>query len=404
MPLPPPDKATLQETIDAAARYPSKVEAARSLGCAVTTFKEHLRKATEANVTPSGDAGDNETLVTLRERTKTLEAALRSLQAQENTRESIRVHIFNIVSQTPAPPSWVIREKTVGSLGIPTLFLSDLHWGEVVNPSEIYHANEYNIQIAHQRMRTTIQTAIHLLFDCLTSPKYDGMVLVLGGDMITGNIHEELKATNELEVMPTMVDLFGVIIWVIDTLLEHFGKLYIPCVTGNHGRNTVRIQKKERNATNFDWLLYMLLAKHYEGNAKVTFNIPDGPDCLYKIYGHRYLLTHGDQFRGGDGLIGPIGPLVRGRHKKASRAPAIDAEFDTMVCGHFHTLMQLPQLIVNGSMKGYDEYAYAGNFSFEKPAQALWLTHPIRGITFQMPVYCDAPKKTKKADWVSWAA
>lgn len=30
-----------------------------------------------------------------------------------------------------------------------------------------------------------------------------------------------------------------------------------------------------------------------------------------------YLLTHGDQFRGGDGVIGALGPIIRGDHKKA---------------------------------------------------------------------------------------
>ena len=43
---------------------------------------------------------------------------------------------------------------------------------------------------------------------------------------------------------------------------------------------------------------------------RIRFAIPDGPDCLYQVFNHRYLLTHGDQFRGGDGLIGCLGPIV----------------------------------------------------------------------------------------------
>jgi len=27
----------------------------------------------------------------------------------------------------------------------------------------------------------------------------------------------------------------------------------------------------------------------------VQFAIPDGADCLYRVYNHRYLFTHGDQ-------------------------------------------------------------------------------------------------------------
>jgi hypothetical protein len=44
---------------------------------------------------------------------------------------------------------------------------------------------------------------------------------------------------------------------------------------------------------------------------------------------------------------------------------------------------------VNGSLKGYDEYAYTNNFPFEPPTQALWLTHPEFGITISMPVFVD---------------
>lgn len=36
--------------------------------------------------------------------------------------------------------------------------------------------------------------------------------------MFSGDIHEELTATNEKELMPVFVDLFGVLIWCIKAL------------------------------------------------------------------------------------------------------------------------------------------------------------------------------------------
>jgi hypothetical protein len=89
---------------------------------------------------------------------------------------------------------------------------------------------------------------------------------------------------------------------------------------------------------NFDWLLYQLLAKHFAREPRVQFALPDGPDCLYRVYNHRYLLTHGDQFRGGDGLIGCLGPIVRGDHKKRSRNNQVDQGYDTLLLGHWHQL------------------------------------------------------------------
>ena len=74
-----------------------------------------------------------------------------------------------------------------------------------------------------------------------------------------------------------------------------------------------------------------------------------------------------------------------------------------MLCGHWHQYIHLSRLIVNGSLKGMDEYAYQNNFGFERPQQALFITHPRHGITFRMPVNCDpAPAQGKKA--APWAS
>ena len=59
-----------------------------------------------------------------------------------------------------------------------------------------------------------------------------------------------------------------------------------------------------------------------------------------------------------------------------------------MWCGHWHQLVQTPSLIINGSLKGVDEYAFINNFSFEQPQQALAVITPERGITIQAPVFC----------------
>jgi hypothetical protein len=116
-------------------------------------------------------------------------------------------------------------------------------------------------------------------------------------------------------------------------------------------------------------------------------------------------MTHGDQFRGGDGMIGHFGPVLRGEKKKQSRNANIGLEFDTMIHGHFHTYFPTDGIIGNGSLKGLDEYAHQGNFGYEPPQQALWLTHPEHGITIQMAVKLEAPAgggSDLSADWVSW--
>jgi hypothetical protein len=70
------------------------------------------------------------------------------------------------------------------------------------------------------------------------------------------------------------------------------------------------------------------------------------------------------------------------------------------MCGHWHSLFNGPGLIINGSLKGYDEYAYKMNFQFEEPGQALWITHPEHGISYWMPVVLRDKQKTDHS-WVS---
>lgn len=373
---------------------------ARALGANERSLRRRL-KAMDGEKEPSAPVGEQED--ELRSQIRALQAELATARRDELTQRIVRREIFKLSEQSSEPPQWLVRTgRLYKSPGVPTLFASDWHWGERVNPSEIGGVNEFNIQIAHKRARQMVERAVDLLTNHMVNPDYPGIVFALGGDMVTGDIHEELSVTNELEIMPTVMDLTGVLIWCIETLADVFGRVFVPCVTGNHGRNTKKMRAKGRNHTSFDWLTYVMLERHFQRDDRIRFFIPDGPDALYQIYGHRYLLTHGDQFRGGDGMIGALGPILRGDHKKRSRNNQIDMGFDTMIMGHWHQLIQLQRVIVNGSLKGYDEYAYANNFGFEPPQQALWLTHPQHGITFSMPVHVDEPRTAKVTDWVSW--
>lgn len=339
----------------------------------------------------------------LQERLRLLEIECRRLKGLAVSQAMVRNEIIKIATAKAPVPKWIMAPGGASSKspGVPTLFASDWHWGEVINPGQIGGVNAYDLATAHRRARALITNAVDLLKNHMVNPNYPGIVFALGGDMFSGDIHEELSRTNELPIMPTVLDLMGILIWSIKTLADEFGAVFVPCVTGNHSRNTMKPFAKDRNHLSFDWLVYQLLEKQFENDPRVTFLIPDGPDALYKVFGHRYLLTHGDQFRGGDGMIGALGPIIRGNHKKQSRNAAINQSYDTMILGHWHQYLPLGRLIVNGSLCGYNEYANQGNFGFEEPRQALWLTHPSNGITFHMPVMVD-PKRAEQAEsWVS---
>ncbi len=396
-------KQQMQETVDAIQTHGDQPKAAAALGLPVSTLKHRLQRAVAAGVQPNGVSPDDPKL--LKRRIQQLTVDLREAEKQSadvNTiKEALGTIRLKLDEQTA--PIWTQKLRAPSSPGVPTLFLSDVHHGEIVHPSQINGVNKFNATICRRRLRYTMDTAIHLLRILDKDLDYPGIVVPLGGDMISGNIHDELVATNELNSIPAMLDLHGELVALLSLAADAFGHVFVPCVSGNHGRDTRKIWAKDRHHTSFDWLLYQFLAKTFaeRGDKRVTFYVPDGPDAHYRIYNYRYVLTHGDQFRGGDGIIGPIGPLVRGDQKKRSRNSQIAQDYDTMICGHWHQYIHLRRLIVNGSVKGYDEYAFAGNFPFEEPTQALWMTHPRFGITFRMPVFCEQPTKQRVASWVS---
>ena len=301
-------------------------------------------------------------------------------------------------------PKWAVAPKITGAPGVPTIQLSDFHWGERVDPRQIGGVNEFNLAIARRRLRAVVDGAVKLARILSPDMKYPGIVAPLLGDMISGNIHDELQATNELNTMPTVLDLYKNLVPALTLLAETFGNVFVPCVGGNHGRDTKKTWAKDRNHTSFDWLLYQFLASHFESDKRVTFYIPDGSDGIYRVFGVRYLITHGDQFKAGDSIIGPIGPITRGEQKKLARNVATGQEYDVMAFGHWHKRMLSARLRGNSTLKGYDEYAAQGNFGFEPPSQNFWMTHPDHGITFDAPLFAEPDAKAAKTAWVSLAA
>jgi hypothetical protein len=295
-------------------------------------------------------------------------------------------------------PDWVTNtESYVHNFddNIPCTIWSDWHWGEVVQPSQVFGLNEYNIEIAKKRAYALVDNTIWLLRNHLSKREYSGIVINLAGDMFSGDIHEELTETNAMPMMPLFMELLEVLTQCLSKMADEFGKVYVPCVPGNHPRTTKKKQAKNFAYKNFDWLLYNVLALQFKDDDRVTFLIGDDDEVQYSVKGHRYRLTHGCQFRGGAGFIGAMAPVIRGEHKKRISAGSYRMEYDTLLIGHFHQTMWLRKVICNGSLVGFNEYAIDGNFDFDYPKQMLWLTSPHLGAVSPLEVWCDKPSHSK---------
>ena len=287
-----------------------------------------------------------------------------------------------------SPPSWLAPAKPRRSAATLVVMLSDTHFDEVVNQQEMEGLNCYNREIAVMRLEKWAQNVVKLSRHYLSGVTYDGVVVILGGDIFTGDIHEELALTNEDTMIGSLLFWSEQVAAAIQLLTDEFKKCYVVSVVGNHGRTTRKPRMKQRVKTNFDYLLAKMVERYFKTDKRITFDIPESADALIKIYEHGHLITHGDQVSGGGGIGGIYPPIMRMRARKHQRYMATGRTFQTLWLGHWHQYISTPSMIVNGSLKGADEYSLIMGFSHEPPQQALAIVTPERNITIQAPVFC----------------
>jgi hypothetical protein len=329
-----------------------------------------------------------------------------ALQKEHDDARTIRENIYKIAAHDADPPEWTVREGRAGARGVPATIWSDFHYGEVVRMPGV---NTYDKAVAKRRIKHLCETTVDLAFNHMGRAKitYPGCIVALGGDMLGGDIHEELMKTNDRTTQQSIEDLIDLLSGGLEMMATSFGKLFVPCVVGNHGRSTKKMQMKQRVWTSHEWNVYCGVARHFRRSKHVQFAIPETADCAFNIFGHRYLLTHGDSLgtKGGDGIIGALGPILRGNLKTHRSEAQLGRDYDTLLIGHWHQYITLPGLIVNNSLKGYDEYAHLVlRAPYSRPSQALWFTHPEHGITAHWQVYLEGQLQplTEAKPWVSW--
>ena len=320
------------------------------------------------------------------------------LRQVENDRHSLqqRLDIVETLQHTiPEPPPWLAPTPTGKHKATPLLLLADSHFDEVVDPAEIMGLNKYDREIAEARLQRAFEGAVTLPRQYVgTSLISEGIVVAHAGDLITGEIHDELTESNEAKPPETVEYFVDPMVAGIRMLREAYGRVHVVCVAGNHDRLYRKPRAKGQARESWSWLFWKIVAREFKRHTTVTFTIPDGHETIIPIYDTRFLLHHGDDFRGGGGIAGPLTPLAIGHYRKSRKhADAVrytgdeSLRFDIILQGHIHHRNSIPGVITGGALKGYDEYANKGNFPFEPASQELVIVTPERGVTFQAPIY-----------------
>lgn len=284
-----------------------------------------------------------------------------------------------------APPSIVARETMSGKReATPIILASDWHIEESVDPVSCSGRNEYNLDIARARAKRFFQGVLWLIEHHRQSFTIRDAVLWIGGDIITGYIHEELIETNGLSPIEAVLMAQELLRDGIAFLLAHakLERLLIPCSYGNHGRTTQKSRIKTGAKNSYEWGMYKQLEREFRDDPRVVFEITQSAHQYVQVYGFDLHFHHGDNVRYAGGVGGLSIPLNK-------RVPMWDKvhKSDYHHIGHYHQLLDLGHTLVNGSLIGYGDYAMSIGAGYEDPQQLLYLLDSKHGKCMVTPIW-----------------
>ena len=188
-------------------------------------------------------------------------------------------------------------------------------------------------------------------------------IVMGGGDLISGNIHAEIKRNNNLNIIEQIITVSEYITNFLVKLSSLFEKVSFLSVSGNHSRIEKYKDsiKEERLDDIVEWYLKARLS-----NFNIQFDDYINADATIKIfdvYNKSYILVHGEFDNNDNGLI----------LQKFANKP-ITAIFS----GHYHhneivTKNEI-KFIMSGSFIGTDNFTIQKRI-FSKPEQLITIVN-----------------------------
>jgi len=226
--------------------------------------------------------------------------------------------------------------------------LSDVHPFSRVRPETVNGVNKFTPDICKKRLDRFFQGVVRLTEIERGGQNIYNLVLAMLGDMIGNQIHEELKESNYGTPQEEVMFMLDQVCSGIDFLLTHggFKTITVPCLHGNHDRNTRRKQFENQAEQALTWVLYNVIKREFKERVNVL--VAPGYHMYMDIYGNRCRFHHGDAIMYNGGVGGPTIPINKAI---AQWNKTNNADYDFF--GHFHTAISGGRFFVNGSVVGY---------------------------------------------------
>jgi len=264
-----------------------------------------------------------------------------------------------VVARPEVPPA---RAKKLGKGVLRTagiLDIGDVHYGELVSPRSTGNIAQYSPEIARERFNYTIDEAIRIGKE----HNIQSLWLILGGDMISGNIHDDLNRNNEMMTIAQTLEASEMIYGGIESLCQSYPEVNVLAVSGNHPRTEKIPFYNHKQTENLDYMLAKILEYKGINQPNLRFHTGESFWNIIDVEDRKFLIMHGDTIRQQNSMSLPWYGMWK-EYMKWKNMQDITGPFHDMMIHHFHIPNRIgmgnDSLFVNGSLKGKDDYSLAG--------------------------------------------
>lgn len=291
--------------------------------------------------------------------------------------------ISSIEAIKPKPRVYVKKTIDTSTDVIAVMQIADAHMGAVQMPDEVEGFNEFNPEICRTRQLNFAHRFNRWVDRSRASHNINECAVLVTGDLISGDIHQELQVTNAFPVTVQVVEAARVLAEQMVELSQNFTSVEVHFIgADNHGRLTKKPQAKQEGLNSMNYLVGELAKAYLDKINNVNFNIYPMHEKVVHV-GHRnYLITHGHGMRAWMGIPWYSAERKVGKEATARMQLIMDqkmkmheAGFHKFIFSHFHTPINTQMYSCCGSVQGTDAYDHvAGRYAV--PSQAGWLVHP----------------------------
>ena len=280
----------------------------------------------------------------------------------------------------------------------PVKHITDSHMGMVQEADEIEGFNEFNPEICRNRNLGFTKSFIDWILLHRGPYNIRNCHVIFTGDLISGDIHDELRVTNAFPVTQQVIEAAQIHSMQLSLLAPYFETLIVHFITeDNHSRITKKPQAKEAGINSFGYLIGKMIEAYIKEHRNIEFNIYPMHSKVVSISTMNYLIMHGHGIRAWMGI--PWYGIERRTAREATARQNIimqdiekakEVGFNKIVHGHFHAPFDTSLFTCGGSVSGTDAYDHQSGRHAD-PCQSAWMIHPKWGefnrTNFQLKRY-----------------